>query len=78
MSRYIVEDGVQIPEKKTNARQSRYPFGTMQVGQSVLITDRKPDTVNSAIQAIKRQPEHRDKKFVKRKMEGGVRVWRVK
>jgi hypothetical protein len=66
-----VETGIPVPPRKYN-RQSKYPFGTMLPGQSVLISGKS----YSAIIGVLRLHKAKGKVFTVRTEDGGVRVWR--
>jgi len=79
-----VESGVPIPEKKStiNGKPRRYPFSTMEVGDSFFVKQVKgyPMTSlhrNVSGQASRRAAAHEDEKYTTRQVEGGVRVWRT-
>lgn len=71
-----IESGVPIPPR-THGRKTRWPFlMEMKVGDSVLITD--PAMMNHQLavrlSALKRATGRR---FTQRRVDGGVRVWRI-
>lgn len=67
MSEYKIEKGIPIPEKS----RFKYPFRDMDVGDSVFIPGKKSDRISGAFFV------HRPKKFMCRKTDGGIRVWRI-
>ena len=69
---YEVDTGVPVPPKKYN-RKSKYPFATMQPNQSVMI----PNKTYAAIMGLLRKHKLSGKKYVVRKSDGGMRVWRI-
>jgi hypothetical protein len=69
---YEVETDVPVPPKKYN-RKSKYPFATMQPNQSVMI----PNKTYAAIMGLLRKHKIGGKKYVVRKSDGGMRVWRI-
>jgi hypothetical protein len=69
---YEVETDVPVPPKKYN-RKSKYPFSTMQANQSVMI----PNKTYAAIMGLLRKHKLSGKKYVVRKSDGGMRVWRI-
>ncbi len=53
----------------------KYPFGEMDVGDSILIgSDTEKHTARSAVFSYARMNR---KKFVTRSVDGGLRVWRT-
>lgn len=71
---YEIEKNIPIPDPN-KGRKSKYPFATMQVGDSFFVSDKKQTVIGSCASAYsKRNP---DVKFTVRVAEGGVRCWRV-
>ncbi len=64
-----IEKNVPAPEKKGNCK---YPWGEMEVGDSVLIKE----NIHSAKCAARSYGSYHGKKFICREREGGVRIWR--
>lgn len=56
------------------ARVPKYPYEALEVGESFLVTTMG---LQSVCNANYRQSKRQGRKFVARKVEGGVRVWRV-
>jgi hypothetical protein len=69
-----IEKGVPIPPKTTTKGRRMNPIRELEVGDSVLIAGKYQENVASRAGRITRQTGRR---FVTRKVEGGVRVWRV-
>lgn len=61
---------IPIPEAK-QGRPSKYPFGSMEVGDSFFA----PST--SIGQTVSKMGKFLGRKFICRTVEGGSRVWRV-
>jgi hypothetical protein len=74
MSEYKIDKDVPVPEKFT----SKYPFGDMEVNDSFFVegTDKKTmrRLIGASNWASKRYPATR---YSVRKVDGGVRVWRI-
>lgn len=68
-----IEKGVPIPPKG-GGRPIVYPFAEMDVGDSVLITNK---TQAHASATSNKVGGRLGRKFTTRKVEGGIRVWRV-
>lgn len=74
--KYQIEKNVPIP------KQRKYPFPAMKAGDSFFI----PASSNEELDKVRRRVsvvatmhnKKTNKKFTLRKVEGGVRVWRVK
>lgn len=66
----LVEKGIPIPETR-----AKYPFKTMEVGESVLIADESvwARASNAAFMVGARG----GKRFKTRKMSDGLRIWRI-
>lgn len=75
-----IEKGVPIPNKCANSGNKKYPYESMQVGDSFMIALKKDDysyTQNQARASAKSASERTGHKYTTRRVEGGVRVWRV-
>lgn len=72
----VIESNIPMPASYKNGRPASYPFRDMQVGQSIYIpaTDVFPRHAAKRAYAAGRRA---GMKFVCRRDEGGVRVWRV-
>ena len=74
MSAYEIETNVPI----TTTYKSKYPFEDMEVGNSFYVAGEDMKTIRKLRGAVswasKRYP---DTKYAVRKVDGGVRVWRV-
>lgn len=71
---YEIEKGIPAP-------RSKYPFDHMEVGDSFLIScepEEAPRCQRRISGTISRLKKNRSRYFVTRKVEGGVRVWRIK
>jgi len=74
MSQYEIEKNVPLTERK-RGKNTIYPFGDLEVGDSFFVDNKPAKTVVCAASAYKRS--HPEIKLVTRKNENGVRVWRV-
>jgi hypothetical protein len=72
-TQFEIESGIPAPKP---AGKSKYAvLGTLEMGQSVLFDVSSSNTLSPAIAIY----QGRDgKHFVRRKVDGGVRVWRTK
>lgn len=66
---YTIENEIPVPPHQN----SKYPWDTLEVGQSFLVDPAGKSMFSSASLAGKK----RGKKFIGRKVGSGVRVWRV-
>lgn len=71
--KFKIEKGVPLPAKPGGAA-SKYPFGEMEPGDSVLIPVESRVKISSAL--TYRQTRYNEK-FATRVVDGGIRVWRV-
>ena len=72
---YKIEKG--IPMTKPRAiRERKYPIREMKVGDSFLIPEK--DLIQSQSQSVRTIASENGYKVAVRKVDGGVRVWRVK
>lgn len=74
---FTVESGIPVPARKGGrAGGSKYPFATMEIGQSFLVdSETKIGTIRSAVGAFTKT--HKGYRFAIRQTDDGVRVWRV-
>jgi hypothetical protein len=74
---FTVESGIPVPARKGGrAGGSKYPFATMEIGQSFLVdSETKIGTIRSAVGAFTKT--HKGYRFAIRQTDEGVRVWRV-
>lgn len=69
----VIEDNVPMPDGDSHGWGISHVLRSMKVGQSVLISGKKPESVRSIIQLVQRGSQTR---FVTRSVDGGLRVWR--
>lgn len=67
---YTVDKGVPLPK---SASQAKYPWSEMAVGDSFFV----PSMTESARGGLTSIAKSRGIKISTRKMDGGIRVWRV-
>lgn len=63
--------------KIKSGRKAKYPFGTMEVGDSVLFDGEKLSSSCKPYSAARSHGEYTGKRFIGRTVDGGVRIWRV-
>lgn len=66
-----IDSNIPIPEKQ---KKSKYPLLDMNVGESFL-SNNSYNAIQSACSRVKKDT---GMKFMTRKDEGGIRVWRIK
>lgn len=76
MSSISIESGVPLPASYINGRPASYPFRKMEVGQSIFIPEEKVSPHHAAKRAYA-AGRRTGYKFTCRKVDGGVRVWRI-
>ena len=75
MSKYVIEDGIPLPKRKGGpGSKPKYPFRQMDVGDSFLCRDVNQKTLSWAARICSKR---HGMKFATRKVDGGVRVWRI-
>lgn len=74
MSDFKIEKGVPVPPSR-GGRRTVYPWRDMEVGDSALIPGGDQARIGASVRTFGLSA---GRKFVTRKVEGGVRVWRVK
>lgn len=67
-----IEKGIPVP---TGTGNLKYPFSTMEVGDSVLFSDIAAG--KKAYNSARKFNLRSEKRFVQRKTEEGVRIWRA-
>lgn len=72
---YAIEDNVPLPPPGEGRVTLPAVLRQMKPGQSVLVTDRKRESVLSQVAAMKRA--YPATKWTTRRTEEGVRVWRI-
>lgn len=81
MSKYKIEDGIEIPSEIQPGRGPKYPFDSMKVGQSFAIPIAEFCSASSArtsvMAAANRYVKGKAKKFISRKTGDFIRVWRT-
>jgi hypothetical protein len=70
---YVIERSIPVPVKRY-FKDSKYPFGRMKPGESILITDKKYSTIVGTLRRYKMM----GMKFTVRSVDGGFRVWKEK
>lgn len=75
MTAFKIDKSVPIPAKRKG--RSKYPFATMEVGDSFLVDAASRIKTVSAL-AVYKKKAHPKQKFTVRRVEDGVRVWRIK
>lgn len=73
MEMFTIEKGIPVPKNRKGVKRG-YPFESLGVGDSFLVTDRKITTMSSACQ---QKSKGMGKKYIARTVPGGVRVWRI-
>lgn len=76
---FVIEPGLPIPKRTSPGRSgnSRPPglmalINQMEIGESILLpNDHMAQSLQSTIQAVS------EKKFTRRKVDGGCRLWRI-
>lgn len=71
---YEIESGGEVPQDVWRPSRRKYPFPDMEVGQSFFAAGATTKQINGSMQRWKRVLGRR---FAIRKVDGGVRVWRI-
>lgn len=69
--KYQIESGVPMP---INLRNVKYPFKTMEIGDSFIIDNVNAKIIHNAAYAFGKR---NNKKFTVRTNDGTARIWRV-
>jgi hypothetical protein len=70
-----IESGIPIPHKEPRTNDSKWPFGFMRIGDSILVTD--PKEAERARIAAAVRANRTSMKFVTKKEAAGLRIWRT-
>lgn len=74
----IIEKNIPIPSGTgITGRRAKYPFGEMEVGDSLFIDNEPRGSQSGASMASKQHGARYGKKFTSRTEGNGVRIWRV-
>jgi hypothetical protein len=72
-----VESGIAIPEPRTKAKGGVYPYTQMQVGDSFLVNEDRNNLLIYVCNKNRKAAKAYNTKYTAKRVEGGVRVWRV-
>lgn len=75
---FEIENRVPISKRIFGHRKSKYPWMQMKVGDSFFIPDREDKKVRYVCPSILRGKSGNFYKFCQRRVEGGIRIWRIK
>ena len=74
MNEFTIEKGIPVPKMTGAGRKTKYPFESMQVGDSFFVKD---GTVKTLSRSCGTYGKRLERKFASRTVDGGARVWRV-
>ena len=75
MNEVMVEKNIDMPVMRVTA--SKYPYDEMEVGDSFMVTSERISMINTMCGVNKKKGEELGMKFIAKRVEGGVRVWRI-
>ena len=75
MNVVTVEKNIDMPVMRVTA--SKYPYDEMEVGDSFMVTSERISMINTMCGVNKKKGEELGMKFIAKRVEGGVRVWRI-
>jgi len=75
MNEVIVEKDIEMPVIRITA--SKYPYAEMGIGDSFMVTSERISMINTMCGINKKKGEELGMKFIAKRVEGGVRVWRI-
>ena len=75
MNEVMVEKNVDMPVMRVTA--SKYPYAAMGIGDSFMVTSERISMINTMCGVNKKKGEELGMKFIAKRVEGGVRVWRI-
>ena len=74
MSEFTIEKSIPVPKLTGAGRKTKYPFESMQVGDSFFVKD---GTVKTLSRSCCTYGKRLERKFTSRTVDGGARVWRT-
>jgi len=75
MNEVMVEKNVDMPVMRVTA--SKYPYAAMGIGDSFMVTSERISMINTMCGVNKKKGVELGMKFIAKRVEGGVRVWRI-
>lgn len=72
-----IERNIPMPESSKKLHKITATLRSMEVGDSVLITDKTTAQVTDYMKKARTTKEHQFWHFAYRKVEGGIRIWRI-
>ena len=75
MNVVTVEKNIDMPVMRVTA--SKYPYDEMEVGDSFMVTSERVSMINTMCGVNKKKGVELGMKFIAKRVEGGVRVWRI-
>lgn len=74
----VIEKNIPIPASENKKGHSKYPFSKMSIGDSVFFPGEKAaDQHSPPYLSAKKHGRENNKRFSGRKVEGGIRIWRI-
>lgn len=75
---FEIEQGVPIPPRGSGRSVAKYPFRHLKIGESFFVPCGDAQEAARIRQSIANcTPIHRPARFTVRRVEGGVRAWRI-
>jgi hypothetical protein len=68
-----IDKNIPIPDKRTHKKEFKYPWLTMEVGDSFFVANKTSATYRVSAKAGNRY----GRKFTMRNVKDGVRIWRI-
>lgn len=78
MSEYKIDKGIPIPLSRSGGQKTQDLVMLMEVGDSIFVPDVTSSATASSRLGLSWRAAKYQRQFTCRKVEGGVRVWRVK
>jgi len=75
MNEVMVEKNIDMPVMRVTA--SKYPYDEMEVGDSFMVTSERVSMINTMCGVNKKKGVELGMKFIAKRVDGGVRVWRI-
>jgi len=75
MNEVMVEKNIDMPVMRVTA--SKYPYDEMGVGDSFMVTSERVSMINTMCGVNKKKGVELGMKFIAKRVDGGVRVWRI-
>ena len=68
---------IKIEKNIPISSHGRYPLNEMEIGDSIFVSDKKTNFMNSVVSQFTKSKSGKGRKYTCRTVKDGVRVWRI-